>query len=175
MQPLKFLKILICLSIALFVMQDAALAKPADDEITIAIKDKISKDSSVSGLIIEVTTNNNVVTLSGDTHSDTQASKLVQIAQSEKGVKNVVSKLDIKEGKDFLADAQITAKVKGLFIREKLFDKAELDIWGVKVETDNGVVHLSGTAKTQQEIDNAIAIAKKVDGVKSVDSKIEIK
>jgi hyperosmotically inducible protein len=44
------------------------------------------------------------------------------------------------------------------------------------VETDkSGVVQLSGTAKSQAEVDRAVAIAREVEGVTSVENKIQIK
>jgi hyperosmotically inducible protein len=45
----------------------------------------------------------------------------------------------------------------------------------IKVETDsNGVVLLTGTARTQQEYDRASLIARNVRGVVSVDSRIQL-
>ena len=45
----------------------------------------------------------------------------------------------------------------------------------IKVETDaNGVVQLSGTAKSQAEADKAVSLAKGVKGVTSVDSQIKV-
>ena len=45
----------------------------------------------------------------------------------------------------------------------------------IKVETDpNGVVLLTGTAKTQQELDRVTLIARSVRGVVSVDNRIQL-
>lgn len=45
----------------------------------------------------------------------------------------------------------------------------------IKVETDsNGVVVLTGTARTQQEYDRASSIARNVRGVVSVDNRIQL-
>lgn len=45
----------------------------------------------------------------------------------------------------------------------------------IKVETDsNGVVMLTGTAKTQQELERATLVARSVGGVVSVDNRIQL-
>jgi osmotically-inducible protein OsmY len=44
----------------------------------------------------------------------------------------------------------------------------------IHVETNNGIVYLSGTADSKKQADNAIAIAQSVEGVKKVESSIKI-
>ena len=45
----------------------------------------------------------------------------------------------------------------------------------VSVDTDmNGVVWMTGTANTQGEVDQAVAIARATEGVKSVNSKLSV-
>jgi hyperosmotically inducible protein len=72
-------------------------------------------------------------------------------------------------------DAAITAKVKSKFISEKLFGEADMSAMSIKVETNNGVVHLTGTADNQTQIDNAAKIAETVDGVSKVVNEVTIK
>jgi len=62
-------------------------------------------------------------------------------------------------------DTWITTKVKADLLTTK--DVSGLEI---KVETVNGVVALSGTVATQAEAERAIAAAKAIEGVKSVNS-----
>jgi hyperosmotically inducible protein len=46
----------------------------------------------------------------------------------------------------------------------------------IQVDTDaNGVVWLSGTAKTQSDVDKAVAIAKGTDGVVTVKNNLKVK
>lgn len=69
-----------------------------------------------------------------------------------------------------LADTVITAKVKGEFAKDKAVSASD-----IKVETDsNGLVQLSGTAKTQAEADKAVQIAKNTKGVTAVKSDIVV-
>ena len=69
-----------------------------------------------------------------------------------------------------LSDTVITTKVKAEFAKDKLVSASY-----IKVETDsNGLVQLSGTAKTQAEADQAVALAKNVKGVTAVKSDIVV-
>ncbi|AKC87114.1 BON domain-containing protein [Pseudoxanthomonas suwonensis] len=62
-------------------------------------------------------------------------------------------------------DTWITTKVKSSLL-------ADTDVSGtdIKVDTVNGVVHLSGTAATQVQADKAKKIARDIEGVASVDT-----
>ncbi|GBG15024.1 transporter [Novimethylophilus kurashikiensis] len=67
-------------------------------------------------------------------------------------------------------DAGITAKVKSALI-------ADSDVKGlqINVDTSNGVVTLKGEAENQAQIDKAVAIAQKTDGVSNVVNQLTIK
>ena len=67
------------------------------------------------------------------------------------------------DAKDKLGDAAITSEVKTKFL-------AEPGVSGLKinVDTNNGVVTLSGDVKTRAEADKAVSIARKSAGVKQV-------
>lgn len=71
---------------------------------------------------------------------------------------------------DAAADAAITAKVKTAFL-------ADSDVKGLKIDVDtsNGVVTLTGTLDARANIQRAEDIAKKIDGVKSVNNKLTAK
>ncbi|WP_395505378.1 BON domain-containing protein [Ectopseudomonas hydrolytica] len=62
-----------------------------------------------------------------------------------------------------VSDTWITSKVKSTFIADQ--NLSGLDI---KVETNQGVVSLSGTVATDAERDLAIAKAKEIEGVRDV-------
>ena len=66
-------------------------------------------------------------------------------------------------------DGWITTKVKSEFALDKLVSATN-----ISVNTDNGVVHLSGVAKNRDEANRAIEIARGVKGVKSVANRMEI-
>ncbi|MBM7063112.1 BON domain-containing protein [Pseudomonas sp. UL073] len=67
------------------------------------------------------------------------------------------------KAEDAVSDTWITSKVKSTFVADK--DLSALDI---KVETNQGVVALSGVVATDAERDLAIAKTKSIKGVKAV-------
>ena len=72
--------------------------------------------------------------------------------------------------KEFVKDSVITAKIKADMATDK-----EVSAMHIKVDTDaNGVVQLSGTAKSRAEADKAVSIARSVKGVTSVKNDIQI-
>lgn len=178
---MKMKRILTVIFLSIFALFSAAsLAKtntPIEDSvITAKIKSKMAMEKSLSSFKIDVTTTNSVVTLTGKVNSDADASKAIEIAQSTDGVKDVdASQLIIAQSSQPITDIAITAKVKGKFIKEKLFGDKDISAMSINVETNNGVVYLTGTADNQEQIDNAIKIAESVSGVKKVDSRVIVK
>lgn len=69
-----------------------------------------------------------------------------------------------------VSDTAITTKVKA-----GLFKEPDLKGMDIKVETEQGVVMLSGFVASKSEADRAVRLAKEVDGVKSVKSAIKVK
>jgi len=70
----------------------------------------------------------------------------------------------------YVDDATITTQIKSRFVENK-----EVDAASIRVETLNGTVMLSGFAKNATEKASAEAIARKVNGVKSVKNEIAVR
>jgi len=71
----------------------------------------------------------------------------------------------------FVKDSVITTKIKAKLAADKMRSLAD-----VHVDTDrNGVVVLSGNVRNQQAADAAVSLARKTEGVTSVQNKIKIK
>jgi osmotically-inducible protein OsmY len=68
------------------------------------------------------------------------------------------------------SDTAITTKVKAGLVKEP-----NLDSLGIHVETEKGVVMLSGFVNSKEEADKAVKVAKGVDGVTRVKSAIKVK
>jgi hyperosmotically inducible periplasmic protein len=80
------------------------------------------------------------------------------------------SDTDRSKPEHFVKDSVITTKIKTKLAAEHLGSAKH-----IKVDTDqNGVVWMSGTANSQDEVDKAVAIARDTEGVKSVNSHIKI-
>ena len=77
---------------------------------------------------------------------------------------------DRSHAHDIVKDSVNTTKIKA-----KLAADHPGSMKHIRVDTDkDGIVWLSGTANTQAEIDQAVAVARNTDGVKSVKSDIKI-
>ena len=70
----------------------------------------------------------------------------------------------------FVKDSAITTKIKSKLAAEHLSSLKH-----IQVDTDqNGVVWMTGTANSQEEINQAITIAKSTEGVKTVKADIRV-
>ena len=78
-------------------------------------------------------------------------------------------KTPLSRVKEITDDATITTKIKTEFARDKA-----VSALGISVDTNNGVVTLSGSAKSKEEADKAVAIARNVGGVASVKNEIKV-
>ena len=76
-----------------------------------------------------------------------------------------------KEGTgEYIDDTVITTKVKAAILDEPTLKSAEIN-----VETFKGVVQLSGFVSSQAAENTAVAVARKVPGVKSVKNDMRLK
>jgi len=71
--------------------------------------------------------------------------------------------------KESISDTTITTKIKADFAVDK-----QVSALKIHVDTDKGVVKLSGNAKTQAEADKAVSIAKNTKGVVSVTNDLKV-
>jgi osmotically-inducible protein OsmY len=70
----------------------------------------------------------------------------------------------------YIDDAALTTRIKARFVENK-----QVDATSIRVETLNGTVMLSGFAKSTTERNTAEAIARGVNGVKSVKNEITVR
>jgi len=71
---------------------------------------------------------------------------------------------------EYVDDSVITTKVKSLLAADDFFKSFK-----ISVETDQGVVKLSGTVNDQKAVDKAHEIVKSVKGVKSIKNNLIVK
>lgn len=151
-----------------------------DTAITAKVKAKLLDDKRLKNAHIEVTTTNGVVALSGSAPTSEAKDAAVEVTKSVDGVKSVDNQIQSpsladdaagkvnhaakKTGKA-VSDTWITTKVKS-----QLMTDSSIHGDDVSVKTRNGVVTLTGTAQSQQDIDNIKTLVQSVDGVKSVDT-----
>src|SRR5262249_27058030 len=132
-------------------------------------------DPATNALNISVTTNNGVVTLNGTATSKSELVQAVKLAESTKGVKDVnTDNFTVLNSSQPLTDSIITAKVNGKYLSHTVMKHSEFPASQISVETQNGVVYLSGTVDKQWQINEAVRIAKTVNGVSNVVSLLKV-
>lgn len=75
-----------------------------------------------------------------------------------------------RKSRAVVADSVITTKVKA-----DIFKEPELKSMAIHVETEKGVVMLSGFVDSKADADKAVSLAKSVEGVSNVNSAIKVK
>ncbi|MCI0618994.1 BON domain-containing protein [bacterium] len=161
----------------------------SDTAITAELKGKITDDDLLNHTDISVDTKNGVVALTGTIATDAQKARAEELAKNTTGVVSVNNQLGInpdqskgmvenaeekaKEGysesKDALSNARITSEVKLKFAADDTVKALNID-----VDTNEGVVTLNGTVNSKKELNQAVRLAKSVDGVKHVKSNLTV-
>lgn len=145
-----------------------------DSTITTKVKSALLGDDTVKGLDIQVETSKGEVQLSGFVDSQDQIDRAVTVAKGVEGVKNVNNKMEVKAGESTVGekidDGIITTKVKAALLAEEGVNSTD-----ITVETNEGVVQLSGFVDDQGQIDKAAEVTRKVEGVKDVKNELAVK
>jgi osmotically-inducible protein OsmY len=68
-----------------------------------------------------------------------------------------------------MSDATITSKIKAKFVADP-----EINPFNISVETEEGIVYLTGRVKTQVSKDEAEQLARDTDGVRQVVNNIQV-
>jgi hyperosmotically inducible protein len=168
-----------------------------DAGITTNVKSKMAADDSVKALEINVDTRNGVVTLTGDVDSAIAKERAVQIARTTDGVREVVDNITVTESaptgglfdrdgvdrgtgnigdndrqdrnEPITGDPGITSAVKAKLLADSTVSGLRID-----VDTENGVVTLTGDVKSKAEADRAVMLARNTDGVTRVVNHLKV-
>lgn len=151
-----------------------------DAGITTAVKGKLAADDQVKAYQIDVDTERKVVTLTGTVDTAMAKSRAVEIARTTDGVTNVTDKIVVSGTADATpnmpdaqpaaySDAGLTASIKSKLL-------ADATVGGLRIDVDsqNGVVTMTGEVKSQAEKDQALRLARETEGVASVSDKLTI-
>lgn len=146
-----------------------------DSIITAKVKSKLLADQDIKGFDLKVETHKGDVLLSGFVDNQAQIDHAIMITRSVEGVKNVDNKVGLKSDSATtmgvkVDDSIVTSKVKSSLLADP--DIKSLDI---AVVTNNGEVQLSGFVNNQTQIDHAIDIARRTDGVHNVINELRVK
>ncbi|MBU1044431.1 MAG: BON domain-containing protein [Candidatus Omnitrophica bacterium] len=159
------------------VSKDKLQAESSDGWISMQIKSSLLFNRNVSGINTQVFVKDGIVTLKGEAQNQAQKDLAGAYSRDVTGVKDVKNEITIakmptepkqmKEAKQTMAekidDASITAQVKVAFLSHH-----STSAFKTKVETNNGVVTLSGNAVNSAAKDMAGKVANDVNGVTQV-------
>ncbi len=148
----------------------------ADTWITTQVKSELATTDGVKSMDISVTTVNGVVELTGKQESRMAVEKAITVAKNTKGVSRVDSSglkivgmmprdVDGSDSDQPVTDTWITTKVKA-----DLAATEGVKSMDISVTTVNGMVELTGKQDSRMAADKAVAVAKSIKGVRSVDS-----
>jgi hyperosmotically inducible periplasmic protein len=153
-----------------------------DTGITTAVKAKFAADDTVKASQIDVTTQDGIVTLTGNVDSENAKNKAIELARATKGVKNVVDMISAQTASgsgdapdpnrtigETVTDTGITMSVKTKLLEDELVKGLAID-----VDTRDGVVYLTGKVRSEAEKEKAIQLAKDTNGVKDVQANLTL-
>jgi osmotically-inducible protein OsmY len=141
--------------------------KMTDASITDAVSDALFLKHGVPGYVIDVHSNEGIVTLSGTVNNIMAKERAVRVAETVKGVRGVVDRVQIADtGR---SDAEVREDV-----RSALRVDPATDSWEITADVNSGIVTLKGTVESWQEKQLAAKVAKSVRGVRGLNNKIDI-
>ena len=146
-------------------------AENSDGWLSMQVKYSLLYNRNVSGIKTQVFVTDGVVTLQGEADNQAQKDLAGEYAKDVKGVKDVKNDMTIakvekpaeKTTSDKIDDASITAQVKTAFLYHH-----STSAFKTGVETNNGVVTLTGKIRSDAAKDMATKVARDVSGVTSV-------
>ena len=146
-----------------------------DSIITTKVKSKLLADQDIKGFDLKVETHKGDVLLSGFVDNQAQIDHAIMVTRSVEGVKNVDNKVSLKSNAATtigvkVDDSIVTSKVKSSLLADP--DIKSLDI---AVVTNNGEVQLSGFVNNQTQIDHAMDVARRTEGVHNVINELRVK
>lgn len=158
-------------------LKGAAPTANSDAWLAAKVKTTLLFHRSVNAGKTEVAVKDGMVTLWGDTASQSQKDLTTEYARDVEGVKEVKNEMIVSNaskaakttvGED-IDDASITAQVK-----MSLLSHRSTSALSTKVETSKGVVTLYGKAKNAAEKDLAGKLANDINGVNSVTNRMTV-
>ena len=148
----------------------------SDAGLTTKVKSELVADDLVKARQINVDTKDKVVTLTGEVRTAEEESRALEIARKTEGVTSVVDLITVvpeqaaaSAPESLLSDAGIPAAVKTKLL-------ADPDTPGLKLEVDtkDKVVTITGTVANKAQKEEALQIARNVDGVRGVNDHVTI-
>lgn len=145
-----------------------------DTVLTTKVKSALFADPEIKSFDLKVETRKGAVQLSGFVNNQAQVDRAIATTQAVEGVKSVENGITLKEGQATVGnnvdDGIITSKVKSALLADPAIKSLD-----IAVVTRKGEVQLSGFVDNQAQIDQATALAEKVEGVTKIANEMSVK
>jgi len=142
----------------------------ADPDITDHVEVEFLFDPAVPFNTVDASTDKGIVTLTGTVTNLLARERATQIAQTVRGVRSIVNRIDV----DPLLDRSGRSLQKA--VNDALLYDAATDSYEINVNADDkGQITLTGTVDSWQERDLTETVAKGVSGVISINNNIIVK
>lgn len=145
-----------------------------DTVVTTKVKSALFADPDIKSFDLKIETRKGVVQLSGFVDNQAQVERAIAATRNVEGVKSVENGIVLKSGSatvgNAVDDSIITSKVKSALLADPAIKSLD-----IAVVTRKGEVQLSGFVNSQDQIDQAVTLARKVDGVTSVGNEMSVK
>jgi hyperosmotically inducible periplasmic protein len=145
-----------------------------DTVVTAKVKSALLADADIKSFDFKVETRKGAVQLSGFVDNQAQVDRAMAATRAVEGVQSVENGITLKDGKatvgNAVDDGVITTKVKSALLADpsvKSFD--------IAIATRKGEVQLSGFIDSQAQMDQAVAIARGVEGVTGIANQMSLK
>ena len=138
-----------------------------DLDITLAVDTQLENDDGVPAHMIDVQTQDGVVTLSGSVPHLLARDRADDVASTVKGVRAIINRLQVHPV--VRSDDSLRRDVETALLADPATDLYDLD-----VKAADGVVTLNGKADSWQEKHLCVKVAKGIRGVKEVRSDIVV-
>jgi hyperosmotically inducible protein len=162
-----------CTTVYKSAVDERSVGQQYDDEkITMDIRKKISDDPKIKYFDISTYCYNGHVYLVGEYDTVDQKNQAVKLAREVEGVKSVTDYFLPKKKDDTCgttANLKLLAKVKVELIGDKNISSTQIEVKALQCN-----IILLGLVGSDDEIKNAISLAKAVEGVRSVKSFVRI-
>ena len=138
----------------------------ADEDVTLALESELLLDDAVPSHLIDVSTSQGVVTLSGSVSNLLARERAAEIARTLKGVRSVVNTITV-------APLPRTDRQIRIDVKDALLEDPATDLYEVAVEVHDGVVTLTGKVDSYTEKMLCCEVVKGVKGVREVVNDVE--
>lgn len=145
----------------------AEQSKFRDEDITNAVELELRMDEGVSSHLIDVKTEDGVVTLSGWVDNILARDRATKVGQSIRGVRSVIDEIRVKAMDR--PDSEISEDIMNALKLDPAADTFE-----IKVEVNKGAVALSGIVDSYAERDLCADVIKHVKGIKEFTNNIQV-